>query len=121
MGWPSGPPPPSQPTVSACSSTSMVSTGWIIVLVLGRRRPGTGRQGARRAAPRPALNAIDLDIPRGSLFGLLGPNGAGKSTLINILAGLVVKTSGTACLWGIDIDEHPRQARAAIGVVPQEL
>jgi ABC-2 type transport system ATP-binding protein len=77
--------------------------------------------GSKRQPPKKALDAVDLVIPRGSLFGLLGPNGAGKSTLINILAGLVVKTSGTACLWGIDIDEQPRQARAAIGVVPQEL
>ena len=72
-------------------------------------------------AAEPALDAIDLAIPRGSLFGLLGPNGAGKSTLINILAGLVIKTSGTAKVWGIDIDVDPRNARAAIGVVPQEL
>jgi len=69
----------------------------------------------------PALDAIDLDIPRGSFFGLLGPNGAGKSTFINILAGLVMKTSGQATVWGQDIDVNPRQARAAIGVVPQEL
>ena len=68
-----------------------------------------------------ALSDVDLAIPRGSLFGLLGPNGAGKSTLINILAGLVNKTSGRASVWGYDIDENPRQARAAIGVVPQEL
>src|SRR5499426_883850 len=69
----------------------------------------------------PALIDIDLAIPRGSLYGLLGPNGAGKSTLINILAQLVIKTSGTATIWGIDIDREPRAAAAAIGVVPQEL
>ncbi len=68
-----------------------------------------------------ALQSIDLDIPRGGIFGLLGPNGAGKSTFINILAGLVVKSGGQAQVWGIDIDREPRQARAAIGVVPQEL
>jgi ABC-2 type transport system ATP-binding protein len=68
-----------------------------------------------------ALDRIDLEVPRGSFFGLLGPNGAGKSTLINILAGLVVKTAGTARILGIDIDAHPRRARLAIGVVPQEL
>ena len=68
-----------------------------------------------------ALQAVDLTVPRGSLFGLLGPNGAGKSTFINILAGLVLKTAGTARVWGIDIDDRPRDARAAIGVVPQEL
>ncbi|OYW30312.1 MAG: multidrug ABC transporter ATP-binding protein [Caulobacter sp. 12-67-6] len=68
-----------------------------------------------------ALNGIDLKVPRGSIFGLLGPNGAGKSTFINILAGLTRKTSGTVRIWGRDIDQRPRDARAAIGVVPQEL
>jgi len=68
-----------------------------------------------------ALNGIDLKVPRGSIFGLLGPNGAGKSTFINILAGMTQKTSGTVKLWGRDIDQRPRDARAAIGVVPQEL
>jgi ABC-2 type transport system ATP-binding protein len=60
-------------------------------------------------------------VPRGAVFGLLGPNGAGKSTLINILAGLVVKTAGTARIWNFDIDANPRRARRSIGVVPQEL
>ncbi|HYG27809.1 MAG TPA: ABC transporter ATP-binding protein [Caulobacteraceae bacterium] len=68
-----------------------------------------------------ALNGVDLKIPRGSIFGLLGPNGAGKSTFINILAGLAKKTAGEVRIWGRDIDQHPRDARAAIGVVPQEL
>jgi ABC-2 type transport system ATP-binding protein len=68
-----------------------------------------------------ALDGIDLDIPRGTIFGLLGPNGAGKSTLINILAGLVIKTAGDVRIWGIDIDREPRQSRAAIGIVPQEI
>lgn len=68
-----------------------------------------------------ALTDIDLAIPRGSLYGLLGPNGAGKSTLINILAQLVIKTSGTVSIWGIDLDRDSRSAAAAIGVVPQEL
>lgn len=68
-----------------------------------------------------ALKGVDLKIPRGSIFGLLGPNGAGKSTFINILAGLVRKTSGEVRIWGRDIDQRPRDARAAIGVVPQEL
>ncbi len=68
-----------------------------------------------------ALDGVSLAIPRGSFFGLLGPNGAGKSTLINILAGLVIKSGGTARIWGRDIDRDPRGARAAIGVVPQEL
>ncbi|MBR9835251.1 MAG: ABC transporter ATP-binding protein [Alphaproteobacteria bacterium] len=68
-----------------------------------------------------ALKGIDLKIKRGSIFGLLGPNGAGKSTFINILAGLVTKTAGTARIWGMDVDEHPRSSRAAIGVVNQEI
>jgi ABC-2 type transport system ATP-binding protein len=77
---------------------------------------------AYRGAPEmQALRGIDLAIPRGSIFGLLGPNGAGKSTFINILAGLTKKTSGKVTIWGRDIDERPRDARAAIGVVPQEI
>ncbi|HEV2678141.1 MAG TPA: ABC transporter ATP-binding protein [Aliidongia sp.] len=68
-----------------------------------------------------ALDRIDLKVPRGAMFGLLGPNGAGKSTMINILAGLVVKTGGSARIWTHDVDQEPRQSRAAIGVVPQEL
>ena len=68
-----------------------------------------------------ALDNVSLDIPRGSLFALLGPNGAGKSTMINILAGLVTKTGGTANAWGFDLDEHPRAVRSSIGVVPQEI
>ena len=68
-----------------------------------------------------ALRGVDLEIPTGSVFGLLGPNGAGKSTLINILAGLVVKTAGHVRIWGFDQDVNPRQSRASIGVMPQEL
>ena len=68
-----------------------------------------------------ALDSIDLKIPRGSMFGLLGPNGAGKSTFINILAGLTVKTSGKAVVWGFDLDKNPRSVRASLGVVPQEI
>ena len=74
-----------------------------------------------KSAAKKALIEVDLDIPRGSLFGLLGPNGAGKSTMINILAGLVNKSAGEAWIWGYDIDRQTRQSRAAIGVVPQEL
>ena len=75
----------------------------------------------RRTPAKVALKSVDLRVPRGSIFGLLGPNGAGKSTLINILAGLVVKSSGTARICGWDIDTEMRKARASIGVVPQEL
>jgi ABC-2 type transport system ATP-binding protein len=78
--------------------------------------PARNRQPARKA-----LDAVNLGIPRGSFFGLLGPNGAGKSTIINILAGLVRKTSGTARIWGYDTVADERMARSSIGVVPQEL
>jgi ABC-2 type transport system ATP-binding protein len=77
---------------------------------------GTGRTPAKEA-----LKGVDLTIPAGSVFGLLGPNGAGKSTLINIMAGLVNKTAGKVTIWGFDQDRNPRQSRAAIGVMPQEL
>lgn len=77
---------------------------------------------ATKTAPEMhALRGLDLKIPRGSIFGLLGPNGAGKSTFINTLAGLTKKTSGVVRIWDRDIDERPRDARAAIGVVPQEI
>ncbi|HEX4742693.1 MAG TPA: ABC transporter ATP-binding protein [Caulobacteraceae bacterium] len=75
----------------------------------------------RQTPAMAALKGIDLTIPRGSIFGLLGPNGAGKSTFINILAGLTRKSEGSVRIWGRDIDERPRDARAAIGVVPQEI
>ena len=73
------------------------------------------------AGGKRALDGVSFDVPRGQIFGLLGPNGAGKSTLINILAGLVVKSSGKVSIWGFDIDEHPRNAKRSIGVVPQEI
>lgn len=68
-----------------------------------------------------ALKGLTLGIPAGSIVGLLGPNGAGKSTTINILAGLVRKTAGNVVIWGFDQDINPRQSRAAIGIMPQEL
>jgi ABC-2 type transport system ATP-binding protein len=73
-------------------------------------------QGGKRA-----LDDVSFDVPRGQIFGLLGPNGAGKSTLINILSGMVRKTSGSASIWGFDIDSNPRNAKVSIGVVPQEI
>ncbi|MFN3815739.1 ABC transporter ATP-binding protein [Brevundimonas sp.] len=75
----------------------------------------------RKSPAKTALHGVDLVVPRGAIFGLLGPNGAGKSTLINILAGVVKKSGGTVAIWGRDIDERPRDARAALGVVPQEI
>jgi len=68
-----------------------------------------------------ALNKLNLEVAQGEVFGLLGPNGAGKTTFINILGGLVVKTSGTVNVWGFDLDNNPRQVRASIGIVPQEV
>src|SRR6476620_2631421 len=73
------------------------------------------------AGGKRALDDVSFDVPRGQIFGLLGPNGAGKSTLINILAGLVVKTGGKVTIWGFDIDQHPRNAKRSIGIVPQEI
>ena len=75
----------------------------------------------RKSPAKVALKGVDLIIERGSIFGLLGPNGAGKSTLINILAGLVTKTEGSAKICGYDIETQMRQARGSIGVVPQEI
>ncbi len=78
-------------------------------------------RASKKSPAKLALKGVDLTIPRGSIFGLLGPNGAGKSTMINILAGLVVKSAGSAKICGYDIDTQTRQARASIGVVPQEI
>jgi ABC-2 type transport system ATP-binding protein len=75
----------------------------------------------RGATAKRALDGLSLNIPRGSIFGLLGPNGAGKSTMINIMAGLVLKTAGEVKVWGRSVSQDPRGAKAAIGVVPQEL
>jgi ABC-2 type transport system ATP-binding protein len=77
--------------------------------------------GDGKTPEKVALEGLDLTVPTGSIFGLLGPNGAGKSTTINILAGLVKKTAGKVRIWGFDQDVNPRQSRAAIGVMPQEL
>ena len=68
-----------------------------------------------------ALNDLNLDVKEGEIFGLLGPNGAGKTTFINILAGTVIKTEGEVNVCGFDLDENPRQVRASVGVVPQEI
>ncbi len=109
------PAPPSDP-VTDRESAARVPAYAVETKALSKTYPAS-----RGHPPQRALVDIDLAIPRGALFGLLGPNGAGKSTFINILAGLVLKTGGTARVWGFDIDRAPRQARAAIGVVPQEL
>jgi ABC-2 type transport system ATP-binding protein len=73
------------------------------------------------AGGKEALKGVTFDVPRGQIFGLLGPNGAGKSTIINILSGMVMKTGGAVSIWGFDIDQHPRNAKVSIGIVPQEI
>jgi ABC-2 type transport system ATP-binding protein len=105
------------PTIAE-SGRVATSPGDLAIAARGLRK--FYRAQGRRSA-KEALKGIDLLVPRGAIFGLLGPNGAGKSTFINILAGLVIKTAGTVEVWGFDIDRNPRNARAAIGVVPQEL
>ncbi len=98
------------PSSSALPEFAIEAVGLVKTYAAGKTAPA-----------KQALKGVDLRVRRGSIFGLLGPNGAGKSTFINILAGLTRKTGGTVRIWDVDIDEHPRQARAAIGVVPQEL
>lgn len=68
-----------------------------------------------------ALNNITLNVKQGEIFGLLGPNGAGKTTFLSILGGAVIKTTGSVNVWGFDLDKNPRQVRASIGIVPQEV
>ena len=85
-----------------------------------RYAPAKGANGTVTAG-KLALGGVSFDVPEGAIFGLLGPNGAGKSTLINILAGLVNKTSGSVDIWGFDIDRNRRNASRSIGIVPQEI
>jgi ABC-2 type transport system ATP-binding protein len=68
-----------------------------------------------------ALNNLSFAVTQGEVFGLLGPNGAGKTTFLSILAGTVAKTEGVVNVWGFDLDQNPRQVRASIGIVPQEV
>ena len=68
-----------------------------------------------------ALNNLSFEVRQGEIFGLLGPNGAGKTTFVNILAGTVIKTKGKVNVWGFNLDLNPRQVRASIGIVPQEV
>jgi ABC-2 type transport system ATP-binding protein len=96
----------------------MESTPAISIRNLVKRYAPAGKgQGEGKLA----LAGVSLDVPRGQVFGLLGPNGAGKSTLINTLAGMVVKSSGSVAIWGHDIDRDRRNAKASIGIVPQEV
>ena len=68
-----------------------------------------------------ALNELSFEVRQGEVFGLLGPNGAGKTTFLSILGGTVIKTSGRVNVWGFDLDQNPRQVRASVGIVPQEV
>ena len=68
-----------------------------------------------------ALNELNFEVKQGEVFGLLGPNGAGKTTFLSILAGTVIKTNGKVNVWGFDLDKNPRQVKASIGIVPQEV
>ena len=68
-----------------------------------------------------ALNELSFEVRQGEVFGLLGPNGAGKTTFLSILGGTVIKTSGKVSVWGFDLDQNPRQVRASVGIVPQEV
>ena len=78
-------------------------------------------QDNKKSSKINALNNISLEVKQGEIFGLLGPNGAGKTTFLNILAGTVIKTNGKVNVWGFDLDKNPRQVRASIGIVPQEV
>ena len=68
-----------------------------------------------------ALTNLTFEVKQGEVFGLLGPNGAGKTTFLSILGGTVIKTSGQVNVWGFDLDKNPRQVRASLGIVPQEV
>ncbi|MDA0239758.1 MAG: ABC transporter ATP-binding protein [Proteobacteria bacterium] len=104
------------PQNTPSTSSENLPDNAVVISDLRKTYAATKTQG-----PKEALKGINLTVPRGSFFGLLGPNGAGKSTIINILAGLVIKTSGSATVWGYDTIDQMRQARSSIGIVPQEL
>ena len=78
-------------------------------------------RGKKKDTKINALNNITLEVKQGEIFGLLGPNGAGKTTFLSILGGTVIKTGGKVIVWGFDLDKNPRQVRASIGIVPQEV
>jgi|TARA_B110000438_G_scaffold293496_1_gene333457 ABC-2 type transport system ATP-binding protein len=77
--------------------------------------------GSKKQSSEKALNNLSFEVKQGEVFGLLGPNGAGKTTFLSILGGTVTKTEGRINVWGFDIDKNPRQVKAAIGIVPQEV
>ncbi len=77
--------------------------------------------GSKKNKDNKALKKLTFEVKQGEIFGLLGPNGAGKTTFLNILGGTVEKTSGDVNVWGFDLDKNPRQVKASIGIVPQEV
>ena len=77
--------------------------------------------GTKNELENKALNDLNFQVKQGEVFGLLGPNGAGKTTFLGILGGTVSKTEGKVNVWGFDIDRNPRQVKASIGIVPQEV
>jgi|TARA_B110001452_G_scaffold119463_1_gene99133 ABC-2 type transport system ATP-binding protein len=77
--------------------------------------------GDKKDKSQKALNNLNFEVKQGEVFGLLGPNGAGKTTFLSILGGTVVKTEGTVNVWGFDLEKNPRQVKASIGIVPQEI
>ncbi|MEO7731750.1 MAG: ABC transporter ATP-binding protein [Kofleriaceae bacterium] len=70
---------------------------------------------------RTAVGAIDLDVARGECLGLLGPNGAGKTTTISMACGVLAPTRGSVAITGIPLATRPREAKAKLGLVPQDL
>jgi ABC-2 type transport system ATP-binding protein len=111
------------PRIRACRARNpapqeltMTEPAAISIRDLVKRYAGAGGEPGKLA-----LQGVSFDVPEGGIFGLLGPNGAGKSTLINVLAGMAKKTSGSVSIWGFDIDRDLRNAKRAIGIVPQEI
>src|SRR5579863_4786358 len=107
---------PLPPSLDSLMGEAMTMPPAIAIRNLVKRYAGSHGEPGKLA-----LDDVSFDVPQGQIFGLLGPNGAGKSTLINTLAGLVMKTSGSASIWGFDIDTDSRNAKRAIGIVPQEI